>query len=149
MQQEEKIKQELINKFSGLEANIRIPRAKRIFVEVSTEKFMEVFKFAATQLKFSHLCTITGLDEPGSLSFLYHLAEDSGIVLSIKISVPKENPVIKTVTAIFAGADIYEREVTDLLGAKVEGLASGNRYPLTDDWPKDQYPLRKDWKENA
>jgi Ni,Fe-hydrogenase III component G len=34
----------------------------------------------------------------------------------------------------------------DLLGIKVNGLASGHRYPLPDNWPKGEYPLRKDWK---
>jgi Ni,Fe-hydrogenase III component G len=50
------------------------------------------------------------------------------------------------VIPLFVGAEIYERELVDLLGVKVEGLPSGNRYPLMDDWPKDQFPLRKDWK---
>ena len=40
-----------------------------------------------------------------------------------------------------------ERELMDLLGAKVEGLPAGKRYPLSDDWPTDEYPLRKDWKK--
>jgi len=54
--------------------------------------------------------------------------------------------VIKTITDIFPPADIYERELEDLLGAKVDGLGDGKRYPLPDDWPKGEYPLRKDWK---
>ena len=66
-------------------------------------------------------------------------------MLSVKTSVPKNRPVIKTVTSYFLSADVYERELIDLLGAKVEGLPAGNRYPLTDDWPVGQYPLRKDW----
>jgi Ni,Fe-hydrogenase III component G len=33
----------------------------------------------------------------------------------------------------------------DLLGIKVEGLPEGRRYPLPDNWPQGQYPLRKDW----
>jgi Ni,Fe-hydrogenase III component G len=34
----------------------------------------------------------------------------------------------------------------DLLGIQVQGLPTGNRYPLPDDWPANQYPLRKDWQ---
>ena len=49
----------------------------------------------------------------------------------------------------FPAAHIYERELVDLLGAKVEGLPPGNRYPLPDDWPEVQYPLRKDWKQES
>jgi len=146
MTQEEAIKQELIKKFAYLESAIRIPRQKRIFLEVAQENFMQVFEYAKQGLGFPHLCTITGLDEQDKLSFIYHLAHDSGILLNIKTSIAKNNPVLKTVTPYFAGADIYEREVVDLFGVKVEGLPPGNRYPLPDNWPEGQYPLRKDWK---
>jgi NADH:ubiquinone oxidoreductase subunit C len=146
---EEKIKQDLVNKFKFLDGKIDIPRARRIFTQVCYADFMKLFVYAAQDLKFCHLCTITGLDEGEFLSFIYHLSHDSGITLNIKTSVPKENPVIKTVTEYFAGADCYERELMDLFGAKVDGLAAGNRYPLTDDFPHDQFPLRKDWKPLA
>lgn len=149
MAQEENITQELIKKFAYLEGKIRIQRQRRVSLEVNLVNFWEVFEYAVRQMQFAHLTTITGLDEGENLSFIYHLAGDSGIVLSIKTSVPKVNPVLRSVTPFFPGADIYERELVDLLGAKVEGLTSGNRYPLTDDWPADQYPLRKDWRQNA
>lgn len=141
-----KIKQELIAKFSYLEPLIKIPRPRRIFIEVDYAKFMEIFDYAATKLNFNQLCTITGLDEQDKLSFIYHLAQNSGVLLNIKISVSKQNPILKTITKYFPAAEIYERELVDLLGAKVEGLPCGNRYPLTDDWPLDEHPLRKDWK---
>ena len=146
MSAEEDIKQELINKFRYLEGNINIQRPRRLSLGTGYNNFLEVFDYAVKQLKFSHLCTITGLDEQEKLSFIYHLAQDSGIVLSLKTSLPKQNPVLKTVMPYFLGAEVYERELVDLLGAKVESLPAGHRYPLTDDWPVDQYPLRKDWK---
>lgn len=148
MSRENSIKEKLAAKFPYLNDKIQIPRDRRINLVMDYASFPEVFEYAITELKFIHLCTITGLDEAEHLSFIYHLAQDSGIMLNIKVSVSKNNPVIKTVTGYFAGADIYEREIVDLLGAKVEGLASGNRYPLRDDWPKGQYPLRKDWKQS-
>jgi len=115
-------------------------------VTLDYNNFAEVFDYAVKQMKFLHLCTITGLDEGENLAFIYHLAQDSGILLNLKTSVPKDNPVLKTVMPYFAGAEIYERELVDLLGAKIQGLPAGHRYPLTDDWPKGQFPLRKDWK---
>ncbi len=146
MSQEEKILSELKNKFNFPDEAIRIARPRRIFLKTAPETFRNLLDYAVGQLKFGHLCTITGLDDQDHLSFIYHLAQDAGIMLNIQISVPKANPVIRTVSDVFPSADAYEREVMDLLGAKVEGLPPGNRYPLTDDWPKDQYPLRKDWK---
>lgn len=149
MSVEENVKQELVKKFAYLENKIVFPRPRRLFLEVETAHFEEIFAFARSELKFSHLVAITGFDEQDKLSFMYHLAEDSGVVLNIKIGVSKDNPVIKTVTGYFPGAEIYEREVVDLFGAKVEGLAEGNRYPLPDDWPEGEFPLRKDWKPSA
>jgi NADH:ubiquinone oxidoreductase subunit C len=146
MSQEEKIKESLVNKFNYLGDSVKIVRLKRISIEVSLDNFTPVFAYLAKELQFSHLCTITGLDEPEKLGFIYHLASDAGILINLRTFAPKNNPVIKTVTGYFPGAEIYERELVDLFGATVTGLAAGNRYPLTDDWPADEHPLRKDWK---
>ncbi len=146
-EKEEKIQGDLIAKFGFLADKVRIQRERRIFADIPEAKFRDVFDYAVKNLDFKFLCTMTGLDEGENLSFIYHLTRQDGIVLNLKISVPKNNPVIKTITDSFKGADIYEREVMDLLGAKVEGLPEGKRYPLPDDWPVNEYPLRKDWKK--
>ena len=149
MTAEENIKQDLIKKFGIADDAIRVARARRIFVELAQHDFEKVFAYAKEKMNFNHLVSITGFDEPQRLAFMYHLAQDSGIILNLRIGVEKENPVIRTVTGYFPGADIYERELVDLFGARVEGLTAGNRYPLTDEWPKGQHPLRKDWKPAA
>jgi membrane-bound hydrogenase subunit beta len=146
MIEEEKIQQELTDKFKCLEGKGRVQRDRRIYIEVPLEDFTEVFSYAVKKMDFPILCTITGLDEGDNLGFIYHLAKENGIILNLKTLASKTNPVIKTVTSYFPGAENYERELIDLLGAKVEGLGEGNRYPLPDSWPKDQHPLRKDWK---
>jgi Ni,Fe-hydrogenase III component G len=146
MTHEEEIKQQLIQKFPALEAATRIQRERRLWTEVPAAQFMDVFDYAVKQMGFSVFCTMTGLDEGESLSFIYHVARENGIILNIKTSVPKADPVISTITASFPAATLAEREVIDLLGAKVEGLPTGRRYPLPDDWPLNSHPLRKDWK---
>ncbi|MBI4708087.1 MAG: NADH-quinone oxidoreductase subunit C [Candidatus Omnitrophica bacterium] len=144
---EQNIMQNLVKEFNFLEGNITQPRERRIFLRVGLDKFTNVLDYLMKHFNFTHLCTITGLDEGENLSFIYHLTKEGGILINIKVSVPKENPVIKSIIPYFAGAEIYERELVDLFGAKVEGLPQGNRYPLTDDWPVGQFPLRKDWKQ--
>jgi Ni,Fe-hydrogenase III component G len=146
MTNEESIVQELVKKFPFLQEKARVQRIRRIVAEVGPGSFEEVFVYAMRNLGFSILCTITGLDEGQTLGFIYHMARTDGITLSVKFSVNKDNPVIESMTKYFSGAEIYEREIMDLLGAKIEGLSEGNRYPLSDDWPKDEHPLRKDWK---
>jgi membrane-bound hydrogenase subunit beta len=143
---EENIKQQLIEKFSYLADKITVARIRRLFALVPSANFDEVFNYAVDKLGFVILATITGLDEGPTLGFIYHLARENGIALSLHISVPKEKPVINTISTRFPAADAYERELVDLFGAQVRGLPPGNRYPLPDDWPAGQFPLRKDWK---
>jgi NADH:ubiquinone oxidoreductase subunit C len=149
MTTEENIKESLVNKFSYLTGAVKIIRPQRISIEVGLDNFMPVFEYLAKDIKLNHLCTITGLDGQDKLGFIYHLAGDCGVVVNLKTWVLKSSPVIKTVTSYFPGAEIYERELVDLFGAVVSGLPEGNRYPLVDDWPKDEFPLRKDWKPSS
>jgi len=149
MTQEETIQGALLKKFPFLNGNIRIQRIRRIFAQAGKGELEGVLSFARNSLGFTMLCTITGLDEGAAFAFLYHLAREDGITLHIKTSTPKDNPCIKTITGLFPTADIYEREILDLFGVQVEGLVPGTRYPLADDWPKGEYPLRKDWKPRA
>jgi Ni,Fe-hydrogenase III component G len=146
MTNEEKVKKELAEKFGFDTDQIHVPRARRVFLEVPYDQFRRIFEHIVNVMEFRHLCTITGLDEGESLAFIYHVGHADGTVLSLKTRVPKTTPVLQTITDIFPDGANYERELVDLLGARVNGLPEGNRYPLPDNWPAGQYPLRKDWK---
>ena len=146
MSPEQQVELNLAKTFPYLHDKVRIPRIRRIFVDVPADHFAEVFKYLHEQAGFTILCTITGLDLGSTLGVLYHMAQEAGTVCTVAIAVPKEAPVIGTVTRTFPAADAYEREMVDLLGMQVQGLAPGNRYPLPDGWPAGQHPLRKDWK---
>lgn len=146
MANEEKIIGEVLQKFPELGEKCKIIRQRRITIEIDKNKLIEVLSFLANELKFGLLCTITGLDVGENLEFIYHIANKDGVVVNLKTNAPKTDPVIKTVTGIYNGATFYERELEDLLGAKVEGLPEGRHYPLPENWPAGQYPLRKDWK---
>ncbi len=146
MTEEEKIKQELEEKFGSLKDKVIIKRNRRIFTEIPVEKFDEIFAFTVNQMHFDAISTITGMDSGSSFTIMYHLNREGRILLNLAISVSKDKPSIKTVTPYFLSADIYEREIMDLLGIQVEGLSVGSRYPLPDSWPINEHPLRKDWK---
>ena len=149
MTSEEILVQDLIKKFSFLEGKCNIARVRRIFVDVKVENILDVLSFSEKSLQFTMLPAITGLDIDQDYQVIYHLANEKGIMLNLKTNIPKSNPVIKTVTGIYQGATLYERELKDMFGIIVEGLAEGRRYPLPDGWPEDQHPLRKDWKPDA
>ena len=146
MTREEEIAQNLVKKCGSLAGKVAIPRDRRICVEADASDLTDLLEYAYKVMAFSSLSAITGLDEGERFGVVYHLARPDGIVLNIKISTPRERPVVQTVTYRFPGAEIYERELADLFGVNVEGLPKGTRYPLPDNWPPGQYPLRKDWK---
>ncbi|MDD5238387.1 MAG: NADH-quinone oxidoreductase subunit C [Candidatus Omnitrophica bacterium] len=146
MTQEEKIKQELSENFPFLKDAIIIKRERRIFLDVAIEQCSEVFDYLVKNMQFDKLSAITGLDEGDSLAVIYHLSRDGATLFNLRTRLSRDNPSINSVTPYFSSADIYERELMDLLGIKVIGLPEGHRYPLADDWPKDDFPLRKDWK---
>ena len=146
MANEEKIRQDLIARFPCLADRVVVKRVRRIFADTPPDRFHEIIRYAFTDMGFIYLCTITGLDEGENLAFLYQLAHPDGTMLTLRNTAPKTNPVLQTIGALFPGGTIYERELVDMLGARVEGLPPGNRYPLPDNWPAGQYPLRKDWK---
>lgn len=149
MTNEEKIVSELVRRFPQLAEKTRIQRERRIFTETPQKDFEDIITYAMKNIGFTMLCTITGLDEGEVFSLLYHFADEKGHMLNIKISVPKSAPVVKTVTGYFPTANIYERELNDLFGIEIDGLPAGKRYPLPDNWPKGDHPLRKDWQPKA
>jgi membrane-bound hydrogenase subunit beta len=146
MLEEDIIKQQLVEKFGYLNDKVTVQRPRRLFADIPLANFDEILDYTVKKLGFSILVTITGLDEGTTLGFIYHLARENGIVLNLYTNAPKDRPVIKSITAYFPVADAYERELVDLFGAQVTGLPEGDRYPLPDDWPASQFPLRKDWK---
>ena len=97
-------------------------------------------------MNFDFLCTITGLDKVASFEAIYHFANKDGILINLKLDIPKNNPKIDSIIHIYEASLFYERELKDMFGIEVSGLPQGRRYPLPDNWPTDQYPLRKDWK---
>ena len=133
-------------RFPALAGKVVAPRARRVRAVVPRELFREVLDLACGELAFDRLCAITGLDEQDALAAIYALGRADGTLLSLEVRVPRSAPVLDSVTDRFPGAANYERELDDLLGFDVQGLPPGKRYPLPDDWPKDEKPLRKDWK---
>jgi len=143
---EEAIRQRLLETFPFLGDSCQINRDRRLTAVTPREKFLEVATFLKNELDFDSLCTITSLDSDDNYEMIYHFAS-GGIVLNLKVFAPKSDPVFETVTGLYEGATLYELEAHNLLGVQVNDIPLGIKYPLPDDWPQGQYPLRKDWKK--
>lgn len=93
-----------------------------------------------------YLSAITGLDhgpEAGDLEVLYHFCTGEAVI-TLRVSLPREEGCIATLTDVIPGAEAFERELSEMFGIEVVGLRKPFRLYLPDDMPADIHPLRKD-----
>ena len=58
----------------------------------------------------------------------------------------RKNPEIESLTSIIRGAEWIEREIHELLGVNFRNHPNLKKLLLPDDWPKNKYPLRRDYR---
>lgn len=96
---------------------------------------------------FDMLSCLAGIDngiQANSLEVIYNLYSiPFNIHLMVRVMLPRENPVIDSVTSIWRTADWHEREAFDMLGIKFTGHPDLRRILLPADW--EGFPLRKDY----
>ena len=146
MSREEEIVKELCDKFPFLKDRIYVQKEKRIFTkELSKEEFEQIIVFVHDEMDFYRSHHVIGTDEGENLGFLYIVSNNDNILLVLREIAPKSNPVINSICNLYPSIVLHERELVDLFGAVVEGLPEGPSYPLPDNWPKGNYPMRKEW----
>ena len=128
---------------TSMHLSVTVKRPRRMFVAVPRDQLCAVAGFLA-QSGVQHLSTITGRDAGTGFEVLYHFFVD-GTVLTLKVQLPRDDPVVDSIVGLFPSSVLYERELLDLLGITPRGHPDLRRLVLPDDWPGG-YPLRKDWK---
>lgn len=109
------------------------------FIDVPRSRFME----ALEKLKrrgLTRISSITGYDSGNGFEVIYHF-DSGGHLVNIKVKLPAAKPSIGTITKHFPGAELFERELMEMLGVKVEGHPNPEKLFLCEDSPK--CPLRK------
>jgi NADH-quinone oxidoreductase subunit C len=104
-------------------------------------------RFLLDELGFIFLTDLTGIHYPGEelpFGVVYHLHNlTENFRIRIKTFLPKENPVISTVTDLYSGANWMERETFDFFGIVFEGHPDLKRI-LNVDY-MDYFPMRKEY----
>jgi NADH-quinone oxidoreductase subunit C len=118
----------------------------RVQVGVSPEKIREAILMAQKELAFDHLIQISVADLGKTFQLTYHMTGPHRIILSLAVDVPRERAEAPSLHDILPPAGIYERQIHDLMGIVFTGHPFLKRIILNEDWPPDEFPLRKDWK---
>lgn len=90
------------------------------------------------------LVAITGVDYVEYFEVVYHLLSlrhNHALVLKTRAN-GRESPSVPSVTPLWQGADLQEREVWDLMGVAFEGHPNMKRVLTWEGFPG--HPLRKD-----
>ena len=134
----------LKSKFPDSLLNV-VSEDKRISLLVKKEKFYQIL----SQLKdtgFNHLSDVTAVDyiDEREFELIYHLwSHREKIRAIVKVRIPRESPTVKSVVALWTGAQMHEREDHELFGINFEG--NPNLSPLfLEDW-EEIPPFRKDF----
>ena len=121
-------------------------RKNRFKITTAPDRVPDTIKTLQAMFGFDRLITISAVDNSMTLELIYHLTGPHRMVVSIAIELPRDLPAIATVSDFLPPAAIYERQIHDLFGIVFTGNPDMNRIMLNEDWPSDEYPLRKDWK---
>ncbi len=122
------------------------PEAGDPAIMVDAERWLEVAGALRHDpaLAFDLLRLVSAVDWTDRLSSVYHLysfAHDHEAIVNVDL--PRENPRVASVAALWPAADWHEREAYDMMGIVYEGHPELKRILLPDDWAG--YPLRKDY----
>jgi NADH:ubiquinone oxidoreductase subunit C len=97
-------------------------------------------------MPFNFLFCLTCVDWKTHFTMVYHLRSTTTLDnIVVKIKLDRSNPEVITVSDIWRGAELFEREVYDLFGVIFLEHPDLRRLLLTDDWVG--YPLRKDYED--
>ncbi|MGB7760132.1 MAG: NADH-quinone oxidoreductase subunit C [Bryobacteraceae bacterium] len=116
-------------------------------LEIAAAKIASICGFLKYDQKFVRLSSVTAVDRyPAEPRFevVYHLhSVEKNQRVRLKCRVSGADPAIESVTAVWRGANWYEREVFDLFGIRFPNHPDLRRIMLPDDW--EGHPLRKDY----
>jgi len=96
------------------------------------------------RLDGKYLVQMCSVDVISRIDVVYHIASlAQNHIFELKVPADHEHPEVHSVTSIWIGATLQEREIYDLMGVGFAGHPELTRLFLWDKFPG--YPLRKDF----
>ena len=117
-------------------------------VFVQPGQIVEVLTYLRDSHEFPLLSAMTVVDywpqEEPRFHVIYQLTSPAkNLLLQVRVPVPAVNPVVPTMSAVFASANWREREAWDMFGIRFDGHPDPRRILMPPEW--EGHPLRKDY----
>jgi NADH:ubiquinone oxidoreductase subunit C len=126
-------------------------RERRLKVTATPVTIKDVCVFVRDELGFDHISTVSGVDwiAKNELEVVYFVGSLSkpgleDFVIGVAERMPRDNPVVPTLTHVWPGAEYSERETHEMFGINFKGHPNQGHLLLPEDW-NDLPPLRKDY----
>ena len=122
---------------------------RAIWLHVEREAFRKAVEHICELQEYPHLAIISSADLGDRVELIYHFTLYYGhhlqeLSLGLRVSLPKNDLKIPTITDIIPGALFTERETQEMMGVEVVGIPDERRLFLPDDFPEGVYPWRTD-----
>lgn len=115
---------------------------------VHADRLPEVMLYVRDYLGYEYLSHITAVDylTYGLIEVIYHVYQlRGGPGQIIRVRVPRESAVIPSITPMWPGANLQEREAWDLYGVRFPGHPYHKRVYMWEEF--EGHPMRKDFRK--
>ncbi|MCX6689922.1 MAG: NADH-quinone oxidoreductase subunit C [Methanoregula sp.] len=123
------------------------PAGKNRFrITTTPDRLRDAIMHVQAMLGCDRLITVSAVDNSRTLELHYHFTGQHRTVITIATGLSRDKPVLATLSDLLLPAGLYERQIHDLFGISFTGHPSLKKLVLNEDFPENEYPLRKDWK---
>jgi len=128
--------------------SLGIVRTRVVKVVIDRKDLLAVCAFLKESFDMAHLSSIAAVDWRDHFESVYHLTSWSrNFMVQINAIIPHDDPHIDSVTPLWNGANVHEREAYDLMGIVYDGHPNLTRILLPKDFVF--FPLRKDFPQEV
>ena len=113
---------------------------------VEAARLLDLVRALRDEHGLDYLSNLTCVDWPDRFEAVYHFCSmQGGGQVTVKVAADRAKPIVPSLTGIFPGADLQEREVWDMYGMRFAGHPNLRRILMWEGFAG--HPLRKDWRE--
>jgi NADH-quinone oxidoreductase subunit C len=117
-----------------------------IVLKNEKEKLLSFFENLKNEKKFNLLSSVTSVDFLSKFVVVYHftsIEKNESLVIKIPCGESRTEPSVMSITSVWRGAELQEREIYDLMGIYFDNHPNMKRLLLWENF--DGHPLRKDF----